>query len=106
MPPLIKLYSDAKYVTPYLGEIGIVDAGTELETTIYLRNEGNGTLLSPKVEITPDSNQPLPAILSGESPKNLAPNQAWSIILHWRVDPKEKYGIRKATLKVTGRFID
>ena len=106
MPPVIKLYSDAKCTKAHTGEIGIVDAGTEMKETIYCRNEGNGTLDSVRVQLTPDSERPLPAELVGEAPKQLAPGKVWPAIIRWQVHPKEKAGLRRAEIKITGRFIE
>jgi len=114
MPPDIKLYSDPELMTPHSGYLDILDAGSEKQHTIYVHNEGTAELLDMKVEvipaepeIQPDGTEilPLNAVILNTPPSTLKPGETWEAQISWRLNPEEKFGLRRGQLKVTGRHV-
>jgi len=114
MPPDIKLYSDPELMTPHSGYLDILDAGSEREHSIFVHNEGTAELLDMKVEIIPAEPEiqpdgtevlPLHAVILNAPPSILKPGETWEAKINWRLNPEEKFGPRRAQLKVIGRHV-
>lgn len=114
MPPDIKLYADPGLMKPHSGDLEILDAGSEKQVSIFCHNEGTGELLDMKAEIIPyvpidpedpDEPAPLNAEIINEIPSSLKPRESWEAQILWRLDPGEKFGSRRASLKISGRHV-
>lgn len=106
MPPKIKMYSNKELTEIHSGDFHVVDAGTEKEMSIYIKNEGNGTLLNMEVPIIKSDDSPLTAELLNTPPRKLKPNDVWEAKVRWIVDRGEKHGGKAAEMKVRGKYID
>jgi len=105
MPPKIKFYADRGLTKPHTGDLEILDAGASKETSIFVKNEGDGALLDMNVKLEVDSQIPLNAQIENEHPKDLKPEEIWEAKIKWSLNPNEKHGLRKASLKVSGRYV-
>jgi hypothetical protein len=115
--PLLKFFQDVACTTPLeVFDFKLVDRGTAANLPFYLRNMSDKTIYDLAITATPEpdkdwqSNQkaygPMTIKVTPAPPAEFKPGYVYAGKFIWQVNPKEKFGKRRASVLVSGRWTE